>query len=46
MKNLVFREGVHEKGEAWTICKFKEGRYGKKEGGGAFEGGLIPQCTL
>ena len=48
MKNLILREGVHEKGGAWTTCRFKggEGGYGKKEEGGVFEGGLIPQCTL
>ena len=32
---------------AWTVCRFKGRRgLGKKEGGDAFEGGLIPQCTL
>ena len=30
-------EGLLKKG-AWTVCRCK--------GGGIFEGGLIPQCTL
>ena len=33
-------------GGAWTVCRFKGGELGKKEGGGVFEGALIPQCTL
>ena len=46
--------GVHEKTNiegglpkkgAWTFCIFKGG-LGKKNGGGSFEGGVIPQCTL
>ena len=46
--------GVHEKpiqrGHClkegpWPVFWFKGG-LGKKEGGGGFEGGLIPQCTL
>ena len=54
-KNLSFRGGVHEepiyrggdclKRGAWTICRFKGGLAGKT-GGGVFERGLIPQCTL
>ena len=32
---------------AWVVCRFKGGGVlGKKERGGVFEGGLIPQCTL
>ena len=51
MKNLFlgftknqYRGGIAQKG-AWTVCRFKGG-LGKKEGGGVFEGGLTPQCTL
>ena len=37
--------GDYLKKEAWKVCRFKGG-LGKKEGGGVFERGLIPQCTL
>ena len=30
----------------WAVCRFNGGGLGKKEGGGVFERGLIPQCTL
>ena len=52
-KNRILR-GVHEKpmyrgiawkGGTWTVSRFKEG-LSKKEGGGVFEGGSLPQCTL
>ena len=33
-------------GGAWTVCRFIKGGLGKKEGGGVFEGELIPQCIL
>ena len=56
LKNLVFRGGHAkpiyrarggdcQKRGAWTVCRFKGGAWWKR-GGGAFEGGLIPQCTL
>ena len=31
----------------WKVCRFEGvGVSKKKSGGGVFEGGLIPQCTL
>ena len=33
-----------KKGGAWTVCQGGEGL--ARKGGGVFEGGLIPQCTL
>ena len=46
MKNW-YRRGdcLKRRGGAWTVCRFKGG-LGKKEGGGVFEEGLIPRCTL
>ena len=55
MKSLIFwgrggsrktnTEGALSKREGWTVFWFKGG-LGKKEGGGVFERGLKPQCTL
>ena len=55
-KIRVLRRGVHEKpiyrGDclkregAWTVCRFKGGGLGKKEGESVFDEGLKPQCTL
>ena len=43
-KNQYRGDELPKKG-AWTVCRFKGG-LGKKDGGGVFEGGLIPQCIL
>ena len=47
MPKNQYRGGDCLKRGAWTVCRFKGG-FGKKEGGGVFEGGgwLILQCTL
>ena len=49
LKNQVFRQagmgGVRKKQWIWTVCRFKWGIW-QKRGGGVFEGGLKPQCTL
>ena len=38
--------GLPKKGGAWTVCRFKGG-IGKKEGNGAFEGGVdTPMHTM
>ena len=46
----IMREQLPKKGggEAWTVCRFKgrRGRAWQERGGGVFEGGLIPRCTL
>ena len=39
--NCLIRGGGAGGGGAWTVCRFKGG-LAKKEGGGVFEGGLIP----
>ena len=54
-KIRVLGRGVHEKpiyrGDclkregAWTVCRFKGGELGKKEGEGVFDEGLKPQCA-
>ena len=36
--------GLHKKG-AWTVCRFNGGAW-QERGGGVFDGGLIPQCTI
>ena len=43
-KNQYIR-GICLKSGPWTVFRFKRG-LAKKRGGGALEGGLIPQCTL
>ena len=40
----IYRGGLPKKG-AWTIHTFKGGGW-QEIGGGVFEGGVIPQCTL
>ena len=52
LKNWIFR-GVHEKPiyrgelpEKGGMDSLQRGVLAKKEGGGIFEEGLIPQCTL
>ena len=40
----IYRGNCLKRG-SWTGCRFKGG-LDEKEGGGVFEGGLIPQCTL
>ena len=45
MKNKTWYIGGCLKKGAWTVCRFKGG-LGKKDGGGVFEGGMIPQCTV
>ena len=40
----ILRGGLHKKGRAWTVCRFKEGRFGKKEEGGVFERGWYPNA--
>ena len=58
LRNLTFRERGSRKtniegrlprkggGGAWTVCRYKRGGLGKKEGVVFFKGVLIPQCTL
>ena len=41
----IYRGGLPKKGELGQFVDFS-GELGKKEGGGVFEAGLIPQCTL
>ena len=45
MKNFNILGGLPKK---WGLGQLPDlrGGLGKKEGGGIFEGGLIPQCTL
>ena len=41
----IYKGELPKKG-GWTVGQFVDiGGLGKKEGGGVFEGGLIPQCT-
>ena len=39
-------EGNCLKRGTWTVCRFRGGGLGEKEGGGVFEGGLIPLHTV
>ena len=48
MKSPTFKGGLTKnqyieedclKGGTWTVCRFKRGGLGKKEGGGVFKGG-------
>ena len=45
MKNQ-YRGGIAYKGGLGQFADLRGGGLGKKEGSGAFEGGLILQCTL
>ena len=46
MKNQHRGGGLPKKGGgAWTVSQFKGGTW-QERGGGVFEDGLIPQCTL